>query len=133
MTTPLSPEEQVRLHLGERIPVNGFDTDTFFSNAEIATLLSTANDNVNAAVALGWWAKAAEFASLVDTDESGSSRKMSQLHKQAVLQAKHYEELAGAEVVAATEAARVIGKTVPWLQERGSVGVVYAYPGPNRA
>lgn len=38
-----------------------------------------------------WYAKAAEWAGLVDVNESGSDRNLSQLHKQAVAQIKLLE------------------------------------------
>lgn len=39
-----------------------------------------------------WTSVAAQSALLVDVSESGSSRKLSDLHKNALTMAKHYEE-----------------------------------------
>lgn len=51
--------------------------------------------SLNEAAMKGWQEKAAMYASMVDTTESGSSRRLSQLQDQALKMAKHYEGLMG--------------------------------------
>lgn len=58
------------------------------------------NDRIDASVSLNtlardiWLEKAAAYAELVDTTEGGSSRKMGDLHEQALNMAKHFTSLA---------------------------------------
>lgn len=54
---------------------------------------------MNAAAASVWRRKAASYTSLVDVSESGSSRSMSQLYKNASAQAVSFQTLADAEGV----------------------------------
>lgn len=61
---------------------------------------------VNRVVSDLWSEKAAGYAGLVNVSESGSSRNMSDLHKNALEMAKHYGALADAEVVDLTQFAR---------------------------
>jgi len=93
----VADSDVLRLYLGERIPAGGTAADTFFSESEITELLDR-NTSIFGAAAEGWGAKAAEFATLVDTSEAGGSEKMSQMHKQSLEMQPHYAALAaGAE------------------------------------
>jgi len=49
--------------------------------------------DLNTAALEVWEAKAAEAASMVDVTESGSSRRMSQLHQQALTMVAHFRTL----------------------------------------
>lgn len=89
----LTLEDHLRLLLGERIPPLGTDADTFFTDAQIIELLDTYGD-LNLACSAGWSAKAAEFSKYIDIDESGSTRKLSQMYRQARLQADHFAKMA---------------------------------------
>jgi hypothetical protein len=51
------------------------------------------NEDLNSAALEVWEAKASEAASFVDTTESGSSRRMSQLHDQALKMVSYYRNL----------------------------------------
>lgn len=93
----MADSDTLRLYLGERIPAGGTDADTFFSTTEIQDLLDRHPESLNGAAAEGWRAKAAEFATLVDTSESGGSEKMSQMHKQALEMEAKYAALAAAD------------------------------------
>lgn len=134
----LTIEEHLRLLLGERIPEGGSDTDTFFSDDELAALLATTNNTLSQAASLGWRSKAAEFAKYIDIDESGSSRKLSQMYRQAVLQADHFESLSGAALEERLQNARggILARSAPWAVppgETGTVGTVLQRPGQPRA
>lgn len=60
-------------------------------------------DSALAAAARVWSVKASEFSSLVDVSESGSSRKLSDLYKNATSMAAHYSGLNGGGVVAPSD------------------------------
>lgn len=75
-----------------------------FSNTDIVNALTRATaegvTNVNAAAADLWRQKAAKFSGLVDVTEAGSSRKFSDLHKNALAMATRYDALgSGADAV----------------------------------
>lgn len=55
---------------------------------------------LNAAAGSVWTTKAGQFSTLVDVSESGSSRKLSDLHKNALTMAKFYQ---GADAAAAED------------------------------
>jgi hypothetical protein len=94
VTTPTYSTDAYRLRrmTGELLPIR-------YSDQEIDEILArnTTNEVVDldlAALEI-WYAKAAEWAGLVDVNESGSDRNMSQLHKQAVTQIKLIEARVG--------------------------------------
>ncbi len=84
----------LRLYLGEVIPSGGTDADTMFTNDDIDTLLTQAGTPVSAAV-LGWQAKAAQFARLVDVSEGPSKRFLQQRFENAAAMIEHYSSQAG--------------------------------------
>jgi hypothetical protein len=105
-------QSRLRMLLGERIPLNATDNETFFTNEEIADLLTNNGDDLNAAALEGWTAKLAEFAKLVDREETGSSKKFSQMFKHAQAMVDKY-----GEIVTDTTAAsvgHVVGRVAVW-------------------
>lgn len=74
----------------------------YFSEDFITNLLSRTGSNIYAAAALGWSIRAGEYAKLIDFDESGSSRKLSQKFDHAMKKAKFYSDSSGGIVEAAT-------------------------------
>lgn len=75
-------------------------TGSVKDNDAIAQMLFDYRDddgtyNVNRAVAQEWRYTAAGYARLVDVTESGSSRKMSDLHKNALTMVAQFTNLAG--------------------------------------
>lgn len=92
--------ERLRQLLGESIPAGGVDEDTLFSDDMIDDILTRYPDIYEAA-AEGWRIKAAKLADLVNTNESGTSRSMSDLHKHALEMAKYF----GGQSVTVGEAA----------------------------
>lgn len=111
----LALEDHLRLLLGERVPEGGTDADTFFSDLEITDLLDTFGDVLLAAAA-GWRSKAAEFAKYIDIDESGSTRKLSQMYRQAELQANYFSKAAGEDSTTRTAALAggVVARSAAW-------------------
>lgn len=66
---------------------------------------STLSDRIDGSSSLNalardiWLEKAAAYAELVDTTEGGSSRKMGDLHEQALNMANHFSSLAPEPIV----------------------------------
>lgn len=80
-----------------------------YTNADLQIFIDTASGDLNTAAADIWREKAAEFAELVDTSEAGSSRKNSDLFKNAVAQAEWFEtRVAGATASAGSTTTRRI-------------------------
>lgn len=108
----LDATQRLRRMVGDRIPPGGNTdgTDTFFSNEEITDLIEEAEGNLNVAAYAGWTAKMAEYAEFVDIDESGSTRRLSQLYKNAALMQAHYGKFMVA--LDAALVGRVVGRAV---------------------
>lgn len=88
----LGDQERLRLILGESIPSGGVEADTMFTNLQLQDFLDQAGTlGTPKAAVLGWQAKAAEYANLVDVTEGPSSRAMSDLYKAALEMVKFYE------------------------------------------
>lgn len=69
-----------------------------WSDVELNALIDTqVNSSINLAAAAIWRMIAASSASLVDVEESGSRRSMSQSHKNALNMAAEFESQAVAE------------------------------------
>lgn len=75
--------ERLRLLLGEAIPEDGDEQDTFFTDTQLETILSDNNDQMSLAAVEGWTMKMARYARLIDMDEAGAARKLSQKYRQA--------------------------------------------------
>lgn len=75
--------DRLRLLLGESIPEGGTEQDTFFTDAQVQALLTDNGDDMNSAAAEGWTMKMARYARLIDMDEAGAARKLSQKYRQA--------------------------------------------------
>src|SRR6478736_3896126 len=113
----LTAATRLRALLGERIP-NGLDSsDTFFSDTEINDLIDEAGSRgLTFAAAVGWTWKMAEFARLIDVNESGSDRKYRQKYINAKQQAEYFQAQADATAAQIMTSARVVGKSVPWAR-----------------
>lgn len=82
----------MRMLLGDPDPAPA-GTTRFFSDDQINMLLLNTESRDRAAQ-VGWSAKAAFYADLVDINESGAERLLSQMHKNAVRQAQLYQKSA---------------------------------------
>lgn len=87
----VSSEQRLRLMLGDPTNATRPESEAFFSNAVIESLLEEFGTNLYAAAAEGWGMRAAYFVEAVDVMENGSDRKLSQLHKHATERQKYYE------------------------------------------
>lgn len=99
---------RLRALLGEKIPVGGSDTDTFFTDTEIDTLLTNAGNDVRRAAAEGWQNKAAEYASLVDVTEGNASRLNSTLHSHALDMVKMFTSAGSQLTSGRTRVGRIV-------------------------
>lgn len=66
-----------------------------WTDENLEALIDAADSNLNLAAFNVWTAKAATYAGMVDTTESGSSRKLSQLQEQALKMAGYYQDASG--------------------------------------
>lgn len=85
-----TPNEKLRALLGERIPGDGSDADTFFSEAEVANLLQDSDGDVRRAAYSGWQMKAAYYTDLVTVTEGNASRQASDLLDHAIKMVKQF-------------------------------------------
>lgn len=74
------------------------ETSTF-SPVDLQTYIDEASGDLNAAAGTVWFMKAAKFASLVNTSESGSSRALGDLYKNAMAMAAAYGKSVGGPAV----------------------------------
>ena len=82
----LTPVQELRGMVGE----------TSLSDEELSEIL-VAKGTLNAAAAYIWAQKVTNTVGLVDISESGSSRKMSNVHTQTMAMAEYYRTLAEGE------------------------------------
>ena len=104
----MSDEARLRLLLGEKIPEDGTDADTMFTDDEIKDFLEMSEDNMDRAAYEGWRAKAAQFSNLVDTTEGNYSRKFGQLLANANAMAKQYLRSSGGLTEGRTRIGRIV-------------------------
>lgn len=93
MTTPVTVTAEDIQH------VRTYADETTLTDPEVAALIAANSDedgtlNLDRAVAAAWRRKAASYARMMDVSESGSSRKMSDLHKNALAMAGTYDKRA---------------------------------------
>lgn len=93
-----TPEEIARLRLMVDEP-----TTSVYSDQNISDIFDQAEGDMDLAAAEIWQQKAARYSTLVDTSESGSSRSMSQLSRNATAQAKFYADKVQVDIEVATE------------------------------
>lgn len=79
--------------------------DTELTDADLAAILVTMG-SFDAAAAEVWGRKAASFASLVDVSESGSSRKLSDLHRNALAMQKMFTDRVAATAAPVASSSR---------------------------
>lgn len=91
----------LRAYLGEKIPDDGTDDDTLFTDDEITELLTYfqgpyagAVEGLYLAAAEGWERKASLYADQADHQQGGAVDTLSQLRSAATAQADRYRSLA---------------------------------------
>lgn len=81
-----TPEQIAALRLLIAEPVNAAP----YTDAVLGAAIDAAAGDLNAAAQGFWVSKAASYSELVDTSEGGSSRKMSDLAKNALAMVKYF-------------------------------------------
>lgn len=104
----LTKAEQLRLLLGEEVPEGGSEDDTMFKEDVILHFLELGADNLDRSAYEGWRAKAAKFASLVDTTEGNYSRKYGQLLDNATAMEKKYLRSSGGLTEGRSRVGRIV-------------------------
>lgn len=96
MTPTAELETRLRKYLNEKIPANGTDADTNFTNAEIDDLLTQAS-NIYEAAAAGWTIKAGLIGEKIESYGVGQEKydltSLKDLHQQALAMAEKYAGL----------------------------------------
>lgn len=87
-----TPEEVAALRL-----LIAESTEETYTDAQLIEWLDAASGNENLVAYEIWTQKAAGYAGLVDVSEGGSSRKMGDLHEQALNMARVFAERSTAE------------------------------------
>lgn len=81
-------------------------TTQTYDDTALSALIDQAGGDLDVAASEAWQEKAASYSRLVDVTESGSSRKMGDLYKNALQMSKHYSDkvTAAAAPVSSTRA-----------------------------
>lgn len=91
------PEKSLRRRLRDVLADPPDDTDAFFMNDEIHSLLAMNSGDVIGAAYDGWLIRAAFYQEHIDIIESGSDRRMSQMFKNAMAMVDFYKKARDAE------------------------------------
>jgi len=79
----------------------GNPSEDELSDVQLGAILDGVEDNLNLAAAEGWGIRAASYSSLVNVSESGSSRQLGELYKNALAMQAHYAgQISGPAVTA---------------------------------
>jgi len=106
----MATEDQV---LELRDLINETDDTDGWTDEKLSAIID-ATDSMNSAASRAWYLKAGQYASLVDVTESGSSRKLGDLRKNAVEMGALYAAADGTPEPTTTDApvVRRIRRTV---------------------
>lgn len=104
----MATTDQLRLFLDEKIPPGGSADDTGFATEDLQMLLDMNDGDIIGAAADGWEIKAGFYHALIDVNENGSDRKMSQMYDHADKRAKSFRSRAD-KAIALAGAPRVAG------------------------
>lgn len=85
--------------------------ETTYTDADLGAALDAAEGNDDAVASDIWTQKAASYATMVNVSESGSSRSLGDLHKNALAMAKQFSVTA-AEVTNPTQVGTRVGRLV---------------------
>lgn len=128
---PSSEIDYLRLLLAEpnaptgTPPIPGQAVAGSLFNDDALSVLIERTAMLSRAAEIGWKVKASYFQTLIDVDESGSSRKLSQMFNNALAMAQQYKIAADEELAALQGAVRTVGVgAAPW-------GPQFAVPGLN--
>lgn len=74
--------------------INEPDDSNGWTDTKLGAIID-GEDSVKAAASAVWYRKASQYATMVDVSESGSSRKLSDLHKNALTMGAFYRDASG--------------------------------------
>lgn len=123
-TPPLTDlEHSLRRRLRDTLSDVNDDSGAFFPNDEIHTLLAINGNSINAAALDGWLIKMAYYSKYVDVDESGSTRRLSQMFKNAEAMVAFYQKATDTENATAAVHRKqgVIGRVISLRGEYNDV------------
>lgn len=108
----VTPEQitELRLLIGESVPVGGGDTDTLLLDEQLTKMIEDSTGNLERAAYEGWRVKAAQFANLVDVTDGAASRSMSDLLKNATDMVKLYSRTSQGPTEGRTRVGRIVRK-----------------------
>ena len=108
----VTPEQitELRLLIGESIPVGGSDVDSLLTNVQLTKMIEDSTGNLERAAYEGWRVKAAQFANLVDVTDGAASRSMSDLLKNATDMVKLYAKSSTGPTEGRTRVGRIVRK-----------------------
>lgn len=86
--------------------INDAGEEPEFDDIALIDYLDAANGDVRLAASVVWGVKASRLAGLVDVTEGSSSRKMSQLYKQALEMSTHFGGVEAATGTTSTQRTR---------------------------
>lgn len=114
---------QLRRRLGEvsRLPAGNNASDTMFTDGDLRKVLDFVDNDIDKASLEGWLYKEAYYAKMVDMNEHGSDRKLSQLWKQAQVMVNQYAKVVGDEAEALRAGFRVVGRAMDLAREEESL------------
>lgn len=108
----VTPEQitELRLLIGESIPVGGSEVDSLLTNVQLTKMIEDSTGNLERAAYEGWRVKAAQFANLVDVTDGAASRSMSDLLKNATDMVKLYAKSSTGPTEGRTRVGRIVRK-----------------------
>lgn len=128
----LNTVPSLRLLINEKISEFGEESDTRFTDNELALILQRMGLSLYAAAAEAWYIKAGMFEMLIETDESGSNRNLDQIFKHAISMGDRYArafKTEGDSLSIALEG-RVVGIAIsPWAIAPDDPNVIYPFSG----
>lgn len=101
----------LRSMLAEEIPAGSDETDTLFTNSQIAGFVDDANGNLEAAALAGWRNKAGQYANLVNVSEGAASRELGDLLDNAIQMVKLYKSASGGPTEGRTRIGQIVRPT----------------------
>lgn len=122
----------LRLLVDDLISDSETEEDARFTDASLDEIFTRSGGNIYRAASEGWTIKAGDYADMVDVDESGSVRKLSQLYKNAKEQANHFFLLGGGVLGFGASLRRVLGKPLS-MRERPAITDYTVHPSRKQA
>lgn len=95
-------------------------SDTEFSDEELTEILERHSGNLTAAATECWLIKAADFAPMIDRNESGTEIPLSDKFKHALAMAEHYSKISGVTLEAVQASYRAYARVASLDESSGA-------------